>query len=416
VQGVECGFPGKGPKLEIKYNIFPTAENRGILHGMEQSFSPLQVGYIASTIQPVLIDDEVKTALDLFEANPELEALPVQGPEAVLGVVSRKIMESFSISPAYRAYQRNLNDFLIPFSGAIDASSYTAKVVDINIRIDQGKYPSWFMVLHKKQYLGVVSLQRMLEYINILRSQDLQNAGEIQKYLLEKSRSRIEDKRFNFFLFNQMAHETGGDFYHAYKSGQNSFLIACFDVSGKNLAGSMTTMALGSCFTTLENFIGQNQGRKSTTLINTLLKEINPPGVFVAAVFFYVDFDTNTVCIHNCGFSPVMIFIPRNEKIGIRIINPSFPPLGIEEKMDTENGENIPINKGLRLCVWSDGLTDMANIFGERYGEERIKEFLKKTHRNTLQDMQGIVENEISEWIGEASLADDITLADIRFS
>jgi sigma-B regulation protein RsbU (phosphoserine phosphatase) len=383
---------------------------------MEQTFSPLQLGYIAATIQPVLLDDEVKAVLDLFEANPGLEAVPVQGPEAVVGVVSREIMESFSISPAYRAYQRNINDFLIPFSGIVDASSYTAKVVDINIRIDQGKYPAWFMVLHKKQYLGVVSLQRMLEYINILRSQDLQNAGEIQKYLLEKSRSRIEDKRFNFFLFNKMAHETGGDFYHAYKSGENSFLIACFDVSGKNLAGSMTTMALGSCFTTLENFIGHNQGKKTTTLINNLLKEINPPGVFVAAVFFYIDFDSNTVCIHNCGFSPVMVYTPMNDKIGIKRINPDFPPLGIEELSDTEKGETIPITSGLRLCAWSDGLTDMANIFGERYEEERVREFLKKNHRAPLKNMQGIVENEINSWLGEASLSDDVTLADIRFN
>jgi sigma-B regulation protein RsbU (phosphoserine phosphatase) len=178
----------------------------------------------------------------------------------------------------------------------------------------------------------------------------------------------------------------------------------------------MTTMALGSCFTTLENFIGQNQGKKTTTLINTLLKEISPLGVFVAAVFFYIDFDSNSVCIHNCGFSPVMVFTPRDEKIGIRFINPAFPPLGIEELVDTEKGEIIPITGGLRLCAWSDGFTDMANIFGERYEETRAKEFIKKNHRTPLKNMQGIVENEINGWIGEASLADDITLADIRFS
>jgi sigma-B regulation protein RsbU (phosphoserine phosphatase) len=383
---------------------------------MKQPFSPLQVGYIADTAKPVMLDDPVKIALDLFAADSALEAVAVQGRDAVVGVVSRKIADNFSISAAYRAYQRNMKDFLIPFQGTLDASSHTAKVVDINIKIDQGKFPAWFMVQHKQRYFGMVSLQQMLEYINMLRSRDLRNAGEIQKYLLQESQARIKDERFQFLLYNRMAHETGGDFYHAYKSGADSFLVACFDVAGKNLAGSMTTMALGSCLATLEICTHQSSGEKTTNLVNTLIKEITPEELFVTAVFFYIDFAAKTVCIHNCGFSPVMVFTPRDSRIGYRLIAPALPPLGIEETLDTGRGEKIPISGGLRICAWSDGLSEMANIFGERYEEERVKEFLKKTHRSGLEEMRNMLEREIDGWIGDASPADDITLADIRFS
>jgi sigma-B regulation protein RsbU (phosphoserine phosphatase) len=362
-----------------------------------------------------MIDEQAKAALDLFEADSALEAVPVQDENSVLGVVSRKINDNFSISAMYRVYQRDLKGFLIPFRETLDASSDIARIVDVNLKIDQGKFPAWFMVQHKQQFFGVVSLQQMLEYINMLRSQDIHTAGEIQKYLLNKSRARIEDERFKFLLYNRMAHETGGDFYHAYKSGADSFLVACFDVAGKNLAGSLTTMALGSCLATLE-ICTHSLGEKTTNLINTLIKAITPTGLFVTAVFFYIDFDAKTVCIHNCGFSPVMVFTPRDSRIGYRLLAPALPPLGIEENLDTDKGEKIPISGGLRICAWSDGLTEMSNILGERYEEERIKEFLKKTHHSGLEDMQKMLEGEIDGWIGDASPADDITLADIRFS
>jgi hypothetical protein len=85
------------------------------------AFSPLQVGYIANTVTPVQAGDYVKTALDLFEQRPDLEAVPVAGEDGeALGMVSRKITANFAVSAVYRGYQRNLKDFLIPFRGTLE--------------------------------------------------------------------------------------------------------------------------------------------------------------------------------------------------------------------------------------------------------------------------------------------------------
>jgi sigma-B regulation protein RsbU (phosphoserine phosphatase) len=143
---------------------------------------------------------------------------------------------------------------------------------------------------------------------------------------------------------------------------------------------------------------------------------VNPAGVFVAAVLFYVDFTTMTVKIHNCGFSPVLIFVPQGEnKISLKTIQPSLPPLGIQEELDVDAGQVVPIVAGLRLTAYSDGLTDMANINGERYGEEKTNELLKQFYRIRQGHIRQNLEREIAAWIGEASLADDVTLVDMRF-
>ncbi|MDR0402494.1 MAG: SpoIIE family protein phosphatase [Treponema sp.] len=378
-------------------------------------FSPLQVGYIASTVKPISVDAYAKTALELFERQPNLEAVALEENGEALGVISRKITENFFISATYRGYQKELKNFLIPFKGILESSAFISRVVDENIKIDQGKFPAWFMIRHNHQYLGIASLQYMLEYINTLRSQDMKSAGEIQKKMLEKS-LRGNDKRFQLLFYNRMAYEIGGDYYHAFKYGDDRYLIACFDVSGKNIAGSMTTMVLGACFSTLEIFKYRAPPEKTTALINSLLKDITPLGYFVTAVLLYIDFSSGTLLIHNCGFSPVFIFKSReNAGVAYTVLNPTLPPLGIEDSLDLTNGQRIAISGGLRICTYSDGLTDMSNSSGERFGEERSKEFLKTMQSRPQAEIHKSLNREILQWLGNASLTDDLTLMDLRF-
>jgi sigma-B regulation protein RsbU (phosphoserine phosphatase) len=188
-------------------------------------------------------------------------------------------------------------------------------------------------------------------------------------------------------------------------------------VAGKNISGSLATMALGACFSALELFKFEGGAEKTTQFINSLVREVNPPGIFVTAVLFYIDFTTMTVKIHNCGFSPVLIFMPlKNSKITLKTIQPGLPPLGIQEDLDVDAGQIVSIAAGLRLTAYSDGLTDMTNIHGERYGEARTNDLLKELHGIPQQHIRKKLESEIAAWIGKASLADDVTLVDMRFA
>jgi len=75
----------------------------------------------------------------------------------------------------------------------------------------------------------------------------------------------------------------------------------------------------------------------------------------------------------------------------------------------------IPMTKGLRICTYSDGLIDMMNIYGERYGEEQASKLIKNLHSTQPSKIPATLTKEINSWIGTASLADDVTLMDIRF-
>jgi sigma-B regulation protein RsbU (phosphoserine phosphatase) len=304
---------------------------------------------------------------------------------------------------------------MVPVGETLEGAAFIDAALDQFLKARQGNAGSWYPVRHRDAYLGIISFFKILEYNNKLRTQDLLKAGEIQRNLLEKS--LVQDKRLSVLLYNKMAHELGGDFYRVFRSGKDRYLVGCFDVAGKNISGSLATMALGACFTALELFKFEGGAEKTTQFINSLVRDVNPAGVFVTAVLFYIDFSTMTVKIHNCGFSPVLVFVPQeNKKIVYKVIQPSLPPLGIQEELDVDSGQIVRIAKGLRMTAYSDGLTDMVNVQGERYGEDRTNELLRQFHQIPQKHVRKDLDNEIVRWVDTAALADDVTLVDMRFN
>jgi sigma-B regulation protein RsbU (phosphoserine phosphatase) len=356
----------------------------------------------------VTLGSSAAEALASLNDEPSRGVIPVEHNGKVVGVVLRNTLEKI-------AGTASLETALIPALGTVDASTYINAVLEAVLKGRRRDDPSWFVVQHNQSYLGLARLSAIVERSNSVQLRDLARAREIQKNLLDKS--QVNDRRLQVLLYNKMAHELGGDFYRVFKSGKDRYLIGCFDVAGKNISGSLATMALGACFSALELFKFEGGAEKTTQFINSLVREVNPSGVFVTAVLFYVDFTTMTVKIHNCGFSPVLIFVPgKDNRVTLKAIQPSLPPLGIQEELDVDSGQIVSIVSGLRLTAYSDGLTDMTTIRGERYGEEKTNELLKKFHRIPQRHIQKNLESEIAAWIGAASLADDITLVDMRFT
>ncbi|MDR2662365.1 MAG: serine/threonine-protein phosphatase [Treponema sp.] len=377
-------------------------------------FSPLQIGYIADVTEPMNASSNVDWVLENIADNPDIDVIPIERDGTVRGVLPREILEKLAGSAWSKFWQKDLDAYIIPTLEVLDATAYINKVVDAALQNKKSEI-SWYIVHHRRSYLGIVSLKKMLEYTTTLRNQDLNRAGEIQQHLLGKS--TVRDKRFSLFLFNNMAHEIGGDFYRVYQADKDHCLVSCFDVAGKNISGALTTMALGACFAAFELFEYVGSADKITTRINAIIKEVNPPGVFVAAVLFYIDFALKQIRVHNCGYSPVLIFVPQaDNKISYKISNPNLPPLGIEDEYDFSDSLLIPISRGLRICAYSDGLTDMMNIYGERYGEEQATKLIKDLHTAPHKNISKILTREIESWTGTASLADDVTLVDIRFN
>ncbi len=379
------------------------------------TFSPLQVGSIVDCVEPLSAGSEASWALEQLTERPELAVLPIERDGIVLGVVSRHTLENLAASSWKRFFQKDLDAYILPARRTIEATNYVDVIVAEDLGSADPEDPGWYIVQHRRSYLGIVNLRRMLEYLNELRAQDLRRAGEIQRFLLD--REIPKDERFSLIFFNRMAHEIGGDFYQAAALGDKRYLIGCFDVAGKNISGALTTVALGAFFSSLRLFSHDGDPKQTTNLLNSMIGDVVPPGVFVTAILFYIDFNLGTVEIHNCGFSPVLAFVPQEGgKIAYRIARPTMQPLGVDPENTEITPQQMPIAKGLRLTVFSDGLTDMVDPSGERYGEERAIELFRNSYRKSGEELKETLKECIDKWIEDAHLSDDITLAELRFN
>jgi sigma-B regulation protein RsbU (phosphoserine phosphatase) len=380
------------------------------------AFSPLQVGTLVIRPEPVAIGETNETALTVFRANPDLEALPVMREGKIIGVIpAQNMLETFDDTSArMRAWLRELHLFVIPARATVDATTFISTLVDEYFAGDPGKDAVWFILEYNHRYFGIVSLQNMLKHTNSLRAQDMAQAREIQKTLLEKA--VIDDKRLKLLFYNKMANEIGGDFYQVFQIWKGQYMVGCFDVAAQNISGSMAAMALGACFETLVLSDYDGYPERMTEFINTLTLDVNPTGLRIGAALFYIDFSTKTVKIHNCGFSPIHIFLPGGDKqLSHKSVAPNMPPLGLHKELDVDRGQIVPIQSGLRIAAHTNGLPNMTALSGRKYGEQNAFNLLKTLHRRDHRDIPAALDREIEQWLGEAPLVDDITLMDLRF-
>ena len=76
----------------------------------------------------------------------------------------------------------------------------------------------------------------------------------------------------------------------------------------------------------------------------------------------------------------------------------------------TWDKDNLDLDPGDVLLLYTDGVTEAQNLQGEQYGTDRLIDTAKKSLALPAKDIQTAVIKDVDEFIGDASQLDDITL------
>lgn len=386
---------------------------------LQEEFAYRQIGSITMQIDPMDVSASLETVMEFFSENPTHVALPIERNGVLIGILERSVVEKMSESAWSRFWQKDLDSYIQVPLLSLRADDYIEKNLAKVTELNSEKGARFFAVFYRKSFFGIVGMREMLMRITDLRTRDMAKARSVQQNLL-KSTVNKQDPRYSVTTWNRMANEVGGDFYKdfAFDDGDRH-IIGCFDVSGKNVAASLSTMAIGSFFTALNYFdLGDRFGEKTTLLMDKYIANLTPDDMFITAAICYVDLKEKTVLIQNCGHTPVYLFIPgEGNKIVGKTMNPNLPPMGmgiIQEEDST--GFKVPITKGLRIALYTDGITDMVTPDGVRFEDDRTRELFASTYAKSNAETQEYFTKTIEAWITEAMLPDDITIMDIRFN
>ena len=390
--------------------------------GLENSFNERQVGSIAVPVEAVSSRATLDVVIEMFEQQPDLDAVPVEKDDRVIGVIERRTVEDNTSNAFKRFVAKTCGDYVKESPFTLNCSDFLEKIAArVNEAAIKEEIKHFIVLVNNRSFYGIMSVAQMNSKLEELRIQDLEKAAAIQQNMLKKN-SNTKDFPFTVRIWNRMANAVGGDYYIAKELSEGKYIIASFDVSGKNFSAALLTITLGSIFSML-NVQGTSNltSAKLVVMLDNFLQEIVPVGNFITGAICYVDYTAGVIELYNCGHTNVFAYMKDEEGKGkVATLQPPLPPFGMGAVTDAINGGEksayrMPIKPDFQINLYSDGFTDMQNDNGERFDEPRTKEFFGQLFTTEADSVEKTIEKTVTSWIQNSLLPDDITVMNIRF-
>jgi phosphoserine phosphatase RsbU/P len=228
---------------------------------------------------------------------------------------------------------------------------------------------------------------------------DLAMAARIQKALLPRQNWSIDG--WHACYHYQPANLVSGDYCDLIET-DGGFLFLLGDVSGKGVAASMLMSHLHATFRTLA---GQNLPlQKMIEHANRLFAESTTAGQFATMVVGSARTDGKITYV-SAGHLPVF----HISASGVRAREATGVPLGMFYTTNFPVCE-LTLERGDKLLLYTDGLTEMFNAAGDEYGVARVQSLARKHASMEPNALLGACLEEIRDFSASGKQADDLTL------
>ena len=259
-------------------------------------------------------------------------------------------------------------------------------------------------------------LKSINDYISQLRTTTAANerfenelaiASEIQQQML--STDFINDADVDLFAKLIPAKEVGGDMYDFLRAGRTVY-FAVGDVSGKGVPAALYMAISRSLF----HYVSEMSLSTSSIVscINSSFCSGNESNMFITMFVGRIDLDTRELVFCNAGHNPIVIISPDGKAKYIHA--KSNLAAGVFDEFQYEK-ESMIVEKGSRLLIYTDGVTEAEDSVKNQYGEDRLIEFANNMDPQMLSE--DFVENlikSIKEFTGDNDQNDDITIMSVR--
>ncbi len=183
------------------------------------------------------------------------------------------------------------------------------------------------------------------------------------------------------------------------------------DLSGHGLTAAIAVLPVSEIF-----FNGLEKGDSIENIlekINNTLMGIFPTGMFMACCILKIDIRNKILFLWNAGMPDIYILDSHLKNI-TRHIESSCIPMGIAVlEQSNIQFEKLRFHSSHQLYMLSDGLTDIANLCGDMFGQQRLEDILEN-HTSEMNPFNRII-SEVDNFYGQCKPRDDITLINICF-
>ena len=282
---------------------------------------------------------------------------------------------------------------------------------DLNITVDVRDNEE-FASLSNDINSTVETLKQYIEEAKARFSKDLEIAKQIQHSSLPSVFPPYPNRKdFSIFANMYAAKEVGGDFYDFYLVDENHLAFVIADVSGKGIPGAMFMMTSKTLIKShTESGLAVND---VFTNVNTQLCENNEAGMFVTAWMGILDLKTGIVKFANAGHNPPLIKHADGTFEYLKS-KANFVLAGMDGIRYKE--QEIQLEKGDKIYLYTDGVTEAHNDKNELYGEERLLKCLNSVKDKSVDDICQKIKEDVELFVGTAEQFDDITMLCVSFN
>ena len=233
-------------------------------------------------------------------------------------------------------------------------------------------------------------------------------AAKIQKSIIPVAPpAGLLKKGVDLYGFLQPARQVGGDLFDYFMRDETHLSFVLGDVTGKGIPASFFMGMTRAYFRSEGKYL--QSSNEMMDKINENLFANNPEAIFVTLFCGIMDLQTGIIDFCNAGHN--FPYLYRSDGQLIEMQNQHGTPLGLVEDQKYKS-DNLELQKGDALFLYTDGITEERNRDEELFGEDRLQSILSKL------DMKGLSAKEIcdntielvKEFNDDSEQDDDITI------
>jgi sigma-B regulation protein RsbU (phosphoserine phosphatase) len=218
--------------------------------------------------------------------------------------------------------------------------------------------------------------------------------------------------RTEFDLYASMlpAREVGGDFYDFYLVNNDNLAVVIADVSGKGVPAALF-MVIAK--TLIKNCSSCRNPKAVFESVNKRLCEGNETDMFVTAFMGFYNIPTGRFVYVNAGHNPPLV---KKRGGGYEFLK-NEPCLILAWMKDAKyREEEIVLEPGDSLYLYTDGVTEAMNRNKDLFGEERLLSAVNQYKDSPPRELLYAIKRKVDIFTEGAEQADDITMLALKIN
>jgi phosphoserine phosphatase RsbU/P len=246
-------------------------------------------------------------------------------------------------------------------------------------------------------------LNRRLEERHREIQEDLTLAARVQQSLAPKS---LVWGKVHVETFYHPVRTIGGDFGLVNSLDENHLNLLVCDVSGHGIGSALVANRIYTEMMT-QLRAGANLGNMFRGLNQFVMQNIGSSVFFFTVAAARIDRQARRMIFAGAGHPPGMVARAGEEP---RLLESRSMVLGaLPDAVDEEASLDVDLDRGDRVVLYTDGITDVFNAKGEMLGVEGVQRFVRETSSLPFGEMKQGILDRVAEW-REGPPTDDVSL------